>query len=284
MTLPISIAQKLLLLVQTEKLPFSSVNHPIVKELLQDGILQKIMQGRGKAYLVLPSPHALTHYLHNRFGIANLEAYVKTLQDESLTRSEAVEVSSSSKVKKIRSFTGFMVTSLQPVMVALNNEPFQLSPHEGLFTYVSDYENFSIPADITIIGIENAANFANLQRQAYLFADTKAMFVCRYPFSGDLVKWLQQIPNRYLHFGDYDFAGIHIFLNEYWKHLQSKASYFVPDNMEEMMGKYGNRELYNNQQAVELDPSHTAYPYLQPVINAIHKHKKGLEQEIFITT
>ena len=38
----------------------------------------------------------------------------------------------------------------------------------------------------------------------------RLLFVSRYPQSTDLRSWLQNIPNRYIHFGDFDLAGIHI--------------------------------------------------------------------------
>ena len=41
--------------------------------------------------------------------------------------------------------------------------------------------------------------------------------------SSDLRTWLQTIPNQYVHFGDFDLAGIHIFLTEFQKHLGTRA-------------------------------------------------------------
>ncbi len=282
MTLPLSIAQKLLLLQQTEKLPASNFSHDVVDELLQDGILIKQMQGRGKAHYLLASPHALEHYLHNRFGIKDLAGFVQKMSVDTATKSEAVETSSNSKARKIRSFTGFLVNCIEPVDVQMNDMPFPLIPQKGVFTYIADYTNFSVAEDVTIIGIENAENFNNLDQQAYLFTGIKALFVTRYPYSSDLVKWLQSIPNSYIHFGDYDFAGLNIFLNEYHRHFEDKASYFIPDNIEALFEQYGNRDLYNNQNSFELEPSHSAYDTLKPIIDLLHKHKKGLEQEILI--
>ena len=91
-----------------------------------------------------------------------------------------------------------------------------LYPTEGTFQFIYDYERFILPADITIVGIENPENFRQISQQQYLFKDIKPLFVCRYPQnqSKDLLKWLQSIPNSYLHFGDFDLAGIGIYLNE----------------------------------------------------------------------
>ncbi|MCY7422579.1 MAG: hypothetical protein LH478_12655, partial [Chitinophagaceae bacterium] len=110
----------------------------------------------------------------------------------------------------------------------------------------------------------------------------KPLFVCRYPYSGDLLHWLRNIPNTYLHFGDIDFAGINIFLNEYYVHLGERSSFFTPPGLPELLAKYGNRNLYNKQSLLTLQPSHKAYAHLQPIVDLLHLHKKGLEQEIFI--
>ncbi|MCY7423013.1 MAG: hypothetical protein LH478_14870, partial [Chitinophagaceae bacterium] len=162
MKLPLHIAAKLLLLQQLEKLPASSLKHEVVDELLQEGLLQKQMQGRGRTYLFAPSAAALAPYLHNRFGINDLQAYVQTMQSNTTNRSALVEATSNSKTKRLRSFTGFMVATPEPMNVTLNHQPVTLLPHPGLFTYVADYANFEVPADVTIVGVENAENFNNL--------------------------------------------------------------------------------------------------------------------------
>ena len=40
------------------------------------------------------------------------------------------------------------------------------------------------------------------------------LLVSRYPQSKDLVTWLHTVPNHYVHFGDIDLAGIHIYLTD----------------------------------------------------------------------
>jgi len=109
------------------------------------------------------------------------------------------------------------------------------------------------------------------------------LFVSRYPQNQnkDLMKWLQTIPNRYIHFGDFDFAGIRIFLNEYKKYLKNRASFFIPENIENLIEIYGNKKLYDKQ-GFNLNKEKITEENLLKLIEAIHKHKKGLEQEILI--
>ena len=39
---------------------------------------------------------------------------------------------------------------------------------------------------------------------------------------------MKSIPNNYLHFGDFDLAGIGIYVNEYKCHLSNKSSFYIP--------------------------------------------------------
>ena len=71
-------------------------------------------------------------------------------------------------------------------------------------------------APTSSFGENKSSEFLNL---IFETNNQKILFVCRYPQSNDLIKWLQSIPNRYLHFGDLDFAGINIYLNEFKKYL-----------------------------------------------------------------
>ena len=67
-----------------------------------------------------------------------------------------------------------------------------------------------------VVGVENGENFCRIRSQKYLFGDNKVLFVSRYPQSADLREWLIKIPNRYIHFGDFDLAGICIYQSEFY--------------------------------------------------------------------
>lgn len=116
-----------------------------------------------------------------------------------------------------------------------------------------------------------------------MFSTINPLFVSRYPQnqSKDLLKWLHSIPNSYLHFGDFDFAGIGIYLNEYKKHLGDKAQFFIPENIEFLLDNYGNRALYDKQK-LNFEQQAIKEENLTKLIALLHKYKKGLEQEIFI--
>jgi len=282
--LPLHIAIKLQeAILHNIEVPASSVKHAAVNKMLDDGVLQKKQLSKTKAVILVQDAAALAVYLNNIFGISSLKDYIEKYAGETLTRSEAVAISSNSKLRSIRTFKGFLVNSYQPVTATLHGKAFIVDPPDGSYIFISDWESFIPDASCTIIGVENAENFRQARRLQHLFTGLAPLFVCRYPVSNDLVSWLKQIPNTYLHFGDLDFEGIHIYLAEYKQHLQEKASFFVPPNMEDMLKQYGNRELYNRQHANRKLPSQLHEPTIQTLVTMLHQYKKVLEQEVFIT-
>jgi hypothetical protein len=283
MKIPISIAEKLLLLRNGEKIPASKIRHSLINEMLDNGILKKQIQGRNKALIYCLEQQKMNDFLQNHYGILDLQDYINVLQNDDLTRADAIAVSSDSKLKKIRTFKGFLINCYNPIQATINGKSIVLNPAEGTFQFIYDFENFAIPQNITIVGIENPENFRHIEKQKYLFENINPLFTSRYPQnqSGDLLKWLQSIPNNYLHFGDFDFAGIGIYLNEYKKYLGEKARFFIPENIEYLFENYGNKELYNNQK-INFDLQFIKEEKLIRLIELIHKNKKGLEQEILI--
>jgi len=279
--LPISIAEKLLAMHNGARLPFSQLKHVIVETMLENGVLNKQNKGRSKAFIYIPDDQLLNTYLKNHFGIDSLINYISGYKKDNLTRAEAIVISSTSKLKVIRTFEGFLLNCYEPIQCTLNNLAFTVSPTTGCFTFIFDYKNFIPDSNITIIGIENPENFRYINRQKQLFKDIKPLFVSRYPQNKDLLRWLQSIPNPYLHFGDFDFAGLNIYFNEYKKHLRDRAQFFIPPEIEQLISTKGNRDLYNNQQIQFSEENITEHNILN-LLSHIRKYKKGLEQEIFL--
>ena len=281
MIVPIHIAEKLLQLLQGESIPSSLAKHSLIDNLVFEGIIER--KGRIKKSLFLHDKKALHNYLHNNCSINDLQQYIQVTKQESVLRSELTAVSSDSKLKKVRTFKGFLINCYFPIQASLNKNIITLNPVDGTFQFIYDFENFLLPPDITIIGVENPENFRHIEKQKYLFADINPLFVSRYPQnqSRDLIKWLQSISNNYLHFGDFDLAGIGIYLNEFKKHLAEKTTFFVPKNIEKCIADYGNKKRYNEQK-INFDLISIQEVNLLTLINTIHKYRKGLDQEILI--
>lgn len=282
MRLPLPIAKKLLLLKTSREVSSSQLNRSFSSALISDGILIKQTIGRTKAKLHLQNPDLLDNYLKNKYGISDLEKYIAGLENDKITGKEAVEISSNTKIKKTRHFKGFLINSFLPFSYYLNGETYEFQPRHGSFLFIHDYETFSVPEKFTVIGIENPENFRFIERQQSLFSEFTPVFVSRYPQSGDLITWLKSIKNPYVHFGDFDFAGIHIFLYEFKKHLLDRAKFFIPAEIKTLIQKNGNRQLYNNQLHLKNSILQFNDEQIQPLIEIISAEKKGLEQQALI--
>lgn len=281
MMLTIAIAEKLLRLADGEQIRASLIKHTLIDELISEGIILEQYSGRTKRILYIADKAAFANWLFHRFQINDLAAYIQAIRNSDATRADLILAGNDSKVKARRTFKGFLVNSYQPIEAALNNQPIVIQPTPGTFQFIYDFETFAPPADVVIVGIENTENFRWVAKQEYLFKNIKPLFISRYPQeqAGDVIKWLRSIPNQYLHFGDFDFAGINIYLQEYKKHLGERAFFFIPGNIEDLLATNGNKNLYDQQKLNDLV---IAEKRINELIALLHKHKKGLEQEVLI--
>ena len=63
----------------------------------------------------------------------------------------------------------------------MQSKPFTIAPPEGSFVFIADYENFEIPQNVIVVGIENMENFRYIRRQKKLFHD----YFAGTPFEGE---------------------------------------------------------------------------------------------------
>lgn len=281
MKLTLKIAKILVQLINGESIPASSASSNVVDVLAHENIL--LRKGKNRKSLELLNESALHLYLANQLQINDLSSYILALENENSTRAEFVKITTDSKTAKERAFKGFLVNSFQPINAELNNQAIILHPALGSFIFIYDYEHFTIPSDVTVIGVENAKNFSQIHEQKYLFDHLKPLFISRYPQNQnkDFIKWMISIPNNYLHFGDFDLAGIGIYLNEYKKHLGLKATFFIPENIKSILREYGNRERFNKQK-LNFKIEDIQESGIRDLIDTIMFEKKGLDQEYFI--
>lgn len=283
MKIPGHIAEKLLHLSQGQSIASSKANHPLIEELVRERIIFR--KGRIQKSLHVANPQVLFTYLHNKYGINDLEKYIEVRKKEDVQRGELVAVASDSKLKSIRTFKGFLINGYDPVKAMLHGELTTVDFTPGTFQFIYDFENFVPDPSVTIVGIENPENFRHVEKQKHLFKNIQPLFVSRYPQnqSKDLITWLQSIPNPYLHFGDFDFAGIGIYMNEYKKHIGDQAMFYVPENIELLITSNGNKTLYD-EQTVNFKQEFIQEDGLLYLIGLIHRYRKGLEQEVLIKT
>lgn len=283
MKITIALIDKLIRLRNGESLPSSSLRGEWVEGLLQEGVLVSRSHGSQRS-IVASSPQTLEQAL-GRIDerLSNLSRMQSILAEET-SRSDQAANTGNSKLITVRSCPGFPVNSYEPIHCTLNGKEITIAPQEGTFLFITDWQSFVVPEDVTIVNIENMENFRLIRQQRELFTsvlpDKRLLFVSRYPQSTDLRSWLQTIPNCYVHFGDFDLAGINIFLTEYEKHLGNRASFLIPADIEQRLS-HGSRERYDAQYQKFRNLT-TDIPPLQQLIDAIHKHRRCYDQEGYI--
>lgn len=283
--LSLEFAKKLQTFLQIEKhtCRFSELKSKAFTELERASIFQKINAKNGGKLVYLPNKQNLIDYLQNR-GINNLADYIKTLENESIQRADLTKASVNSKTHSVKTLDGFMVNTYLSINAKLNGQIINLKPPSiGIGLYVKDYDNLLIDKDITIVGVENAENFFQIQKQEYLFNKIKPLFVLRFANSKAIVSWLKTNTNNYLHFGDFDLAGLAIYIAEFRNKLGAeRCSFFIPDNIENLIKNSANRINFLNQVEKYKNYDFQSCPEIYPLYQLIMKYKKTLEQEYLI--
>ena len=261
----------------------SKLNSKLLDELLVEGLLLVVSRGSRKSYRARDS-EALKRFLIDKDEVYRI-LEVNTTDSRALMATET----GNSKLVMVRSCPGFPVNSYEPIECFLDRKPLVISPQEGSFLFVSDWKNFTISRDVVVMGVENMENFRMIRQQRTFFdkyllnhnLSDKVLFVSRYPQSTDLRKWLCTIPNHYLHFGDFDLAGINIFLFEFQQYLgKQRSSYLIPDDIESRL-KSGSRKRYD-EQCNRFKDIKSDIPELQQLIDLIHHERKAYDQEGYI--
>lgn len=284
MKITIALIDKLIRLRDGDSLPASQLRGEWVDELVREGILINTSHGSRRTFRA-PHPDDLCNALSAvDERLADLDRVRDALLSEAPSRSAQALVAGNSKLVAVRSCPGFPINSYEPIACMLNGQEFIVHPQEGSFMFVTDWHLFSIPSDIVVVGIENMENFRMIRQQRRLFEQTigsrRLLFVSRYPQSADLVLWLQRIPNRYVHFGDFDLAGINIFLTEFHARLGARSSFLIPSDIETRLYN-GSKERYDNQYQ-RFQHLKTDIPPLQSLINLINRFHRCYDQEGYI--
>lgn len=283
MKITASLIGKLIRLRNGESIPASQLRGEWVSELERDGVIVSTSHG-SRRVLFAPQPEAFLQAL-SAFDerLSDLDLMRDTLQTGETSRSVQASATGNSKLIAVRSCPGFPINTYEPIVCLLNGREMIVNPQEGSFMFISDWQSFSIPEDVIVVGVENMENFRMIRRQRDLFeaqVGYRLLFVSRYPQSTDLRDWLQTIPNRYVHFGDFDLAGIHIFLTEFYPHLLSRASFLIPSDIEERL-RIGSMERYNAQLS-KFRHLHCEQLALQSLIDLINKYHRCYDQEGYI--
>lgn len=253
----------------------------ITEELMHEGLLAPVVHGSRKSYRARDVESLRRYLLDKGDDYRLLEVIVS---DGDVTRASLAAETGNSKLVQVRSCPGFPVNAYEPITCRLNGRELVVEPQEGTFLFVTDWSHFEVPEDVIIVGIENMENFRMIRQQRKLMESVighmRILFVSRYPQSTDMRSWLQMIPNRYVHFGDFDLAGINIYLTEFHAHIGTRSSFLIPSDIDERLAK-GSIERYNDQYA-RYKHLTSDIKEIQALIDLINKYHRCYDQEGYI--
>jgi len=281
MNITIEQAKLLKELSEGKKVPLSRLKARIFQQLIQEQVLLRQKESHGWN-IYTDHPQSLLNYLYNHYIRCTLDEYIERGQ-AAPSRSNNIRMSGDSKLKETELWQGFYFKVSEPIHAQWQGKPLTLLPYpEGIPVFMPQPETLSLPEGVTVVMIENSENFLKIETQLPLFQGLKCFFVSFYPREQHsyFIEWLQKQPNNYVHYGDFDFAGIHIYQSQYKKYVSGESRYLVPSGLLPLFRQYGKRELYNNQlflQAlIKADE-----PGISELLEIIKREHKGLEQEIF---
>lgn len=81
--------------------------------------------------------------------------------------------------------------------------------------------------------------------------------------------------------GDYDPVGVDEY-RELKKAVGDRMRIYVPDNLEGLLQRYGNRKLIQNSPDVLSMLRHSSDPTVRDLVDMMDRHGKGLEQEALL--
>lgn len=283
----LSLIRNLRRILQGESIPYSALPKSFADSLVSEGLLNPEYNG-SKRRLRTHNADALAGALP-RYNetLRDLEAAEALLSDDN-SRAAQASISGNSKTIGKRSSPGFLVNTYHSVECRLNDKPFIVNPAEGSAIYIAAWESFIPPVTSLVIGVENMENFLKIRNHGSLFdkclsdTETDIIFVARYAFSADLSTWLECIPNRYLHFGDFDLAGVDIFLKQFKPHVGERGSFLIPPDIENRISK-GSRKRYDEQYLKYSHLSATDVD-ISNLIALIRRYRRTYDQEGYIKT
>ena len=270
--------KKVKLLIQGQQLPGSQLRKPVFKELVREKLIVVSTTGRRKAVAYAPSTELLALAVKQRWGIEDIDKRMEFLERKSMSRIDNQNETNDSKSNKSKAYRGFLVTADKPLQYTYKGVGQVLDLEEGTFLHIYDYQDFSIDEDVEVVYVENFTCFRFIEKYTYLMGeDKKRLFISRFGSTMDFKEWLAGIPNKYLHFGDFDLAGIDLYLKVYNK-IGDRAQMLIPDDIGERIANKGNGKLFH-QTIKKYQNINVTDQRVQPLVNLILKYHKVYEQE-----
>ncbi|MBU0925158.1 hypothetical protein KKG81_09750 [bacterium] len=256
------------------------------KKLLEEFIGCNCVYVSGKPALIyLNDAEALFGIVKsNGYNVACIEDldYFIEEKNEPKSRDEIADNYSHTKRVESKSFNGLMISVFDKLEVNYNDKKqyFYALDGSGLFLHYTS--KLQLDDDVIVVGVENPQVLWYINNYKHLFEkDKKYLFLCISEYKTTYqYKWLESFSGEYIHFGDFDLAGINIYLNTIVPKLKKAKShsFLIPDNIYEIIKKKNYMLDYSNQTRY-LNIISKEDKNLQKLIEFIKSHKITIEQE-----
>lgn len=248
--------QTLLKLKEFQELNYSAVPKELLKQLLDEKlVVVRTISAKRKKILVTEA------FFQEYKDLENIQ--------NATSRAELIALQSHSKIKKIAPQDGLYLNGNCEIL----NVKLPLFNKSAVFLK----EIPEISKDILIVVVENFENLIFWEEQLRYFQKENILFIFRNKM---MLKFIENIENKIIYFGDFDLAGIDIFQTQVLV-KNKNIEFFIPQNIEEDIKQYGSRELFTKQFS-KYKNIKSQDSKMQNLIDIIIKNQKGIEQEFFI--
>ena len=216
-------------------------------------------------------------------SIKDLDYFINQ-NNEPISRNEIPDYYVHTKAKESKSFNGLMVNVINKLEITFKNKKQYIYPMDGMGLFLHYIPKLELADDVIIVGVENPQIVWEISKYKYLFdKDKKYLFISISEYKTKYqYKWLESFEGEYIHFGDFDLAGINIYLNSIVPKLKKskKYSFLMPDNIYEIIKKRNHNKDYSNQTRYFNNIEAKDDLILQELITFIKQYKITLEQEM----
>ncbi len=269
------IARVLLELIGKQSVSRSSMGaraKAALEPLFDAGALKEERSGAGWRIRVV-NPEAV-----ERFACVVFPQGLESAAGE-LDRAEAVAVLRNAK--RGRNLCG------EPVLIRGFSEATLISARGGLdvrgMTQLCGTACFVISGEIEweytgdrVALVENLEPFLSFEKR---FPDFDAAIYCAGRMSERLLCWLERQTFHVVHFGDYDPVGLQEYLR-LKKRYGCQAALYVPENIRELVQRYGKPELLRDSSAILSGLRSERDEAVAKVLQCLEDSGNGLEQEV----
>ena len=159
-------AAKLQKLISGESLPWSALPEWIMEILIEEELISIQSNGVRKSVRA-QNPTIFEKTITELFTHgASLNEWIGLCRNNA-SRGQLVDKTGDSKSMTVRTFSGFLLDSIDPVQICNDGNPVTIKHSSGISYYIQNPKALSIPENVVVVGIENAENFCRLNEQSY---------------------------------------------------------------------------------------------------------------------